>query len=51
MKCAICRSRIQETFLKKPIGTVVKDGKGKKFTVCSECQRKFPKKSDLLEKL
>jgi len=51
MKCEICKSKVQETFLKKPIGTIVKDAKGKKHTVCSECQRKFQKKDDLLEKL
>ncbi len=51
MKCEICRKKIEETFLKKMIGTYVKDDKGKKHTVCFECQKKFPKKEDILKKL
>jgi hypothetical protein len=51
MKCEICKKKMAETFLKKPIGTIVKDKKGKKHTVCNECQKKFQKKEDLLEKL
>jgi hypothetical protein len=51
MKCEICRKKIEETFLKKIIGTYVKDEKGKKHTVCFECQKKFPKKEDILKKL
>lgn len=51
MKCEICKSKIQETFLKKPIGTVVKDAKGKKHTVCAECQSKLGAKDKLLENL
>ena len=41
MKCDICRNEIKETFLKKPIGTFVKDEKGKKHPVCFECQKKL----------
>ncbi len=48
MKCDICKKQVQETFLKKPIGTIVKDAKGKKHSVCFECQKKFPKKDDML---
>jgi len=51
MKCEICRKKIEETFLKKMIGTYIKDAKGKKHTVCFECQKKFPKKEDILKKL
>ncbi|MBW2971766.1 hypothetical protein KY359_01895 [Candidatus Woesearchaeota archaeon] len=51
MKCEICKKKIGETFLSKPIGTYVKDKKGKKHTVCSECQRKFKSKSGLLENI
>jgi len=50
-KCEICGSRIGETFLKKIIGSVVKDPKGKKHTVCNECQRKFPAKEEILKNL
>jgi len=40
-----------ETFLGKPIGTYVKDAKGKLHLVCDECQKKFPKKEDLVKNL
>ena len=51
MKCEICKKRIEETFLKKTLGTYVKDEKGKKHAVCFECQKKFPSKEELLKKL
>jgi len=51
MKCEICKKRIEETFLKKILGTYVKDEKGKKHAVCFECQKKFPSKEELLKKL
>ena len=38
-----------ETFLKKISGTYVKDNKGKKHTVCFECQKKLKTKEDLLK--
>ncbi|MBD3318519.1 hypothetical protein GF342_01275 [Candidatus Woesearchaeota archaeon] len=41
MKCEICKSTIGETFLKKILGTYLKDAKGKKHIVCFECQKKF----------
>jgi len=50
MKCVICNSKIDITFLGKIIGTYVKDAKGKKHTVCFECQKKF-KKEEMLAKL
>ena len=51
MKCALCSSSIQTTFLNKILGTHVKDAKGKLHTVCFECQKKFPTKQDILTKL
>jgi len=51
MKCEICRNNISETFLKKIVGTIVKDKKGKKHTVCFECQKKFTTKDELLENI
>jgi hypothetical protein len=39
MKCELCKQAIEETFLKKPLGTAVKDAKGKKRWVCSACQK------------
>lgn len=51
MKCDICKAKIEENFLKKVIGTIVKDEKGKKYTVCPDCQRKFSKKEEMLKNL
>jgi len=51
MKCEICKKKIEETFLKKILGTYVKDEKGKKHAVCFECQKKFPSKEELLKQL
>jgi hypothetical protein len=39
MKCDICGSKIEETFLKKIVGTIARDSKGKKRAVCSACQK------------
>jgi hypothetical protein len=49
MNCEICNKKLATTFLKKLTGTYVKDDKGKKHTFCFECQKKFPKKEQLLE--
>ncbi|MBI2564575.1 hypothetical protein HYV79_01130 [Candidatus Woesearchaeota archaeon] len=49
MKCGICKSTIQENFLKKIIGTHVKDEKGKLHTVCFECQKKLRTKEAILK--
>ena len=51
MKCEVCSKKIDEHFLKKIIGTVVKDKKGKKHYVCAECQNKLKTKEELLEKI
>jgi uncharacterized protein with PIN domain len=51
MNCAICNSNIEETFLGKLKGTIIKkneQGRNKIFYVCSECQRK---EKNLKEKL
>lgn len=50
MKCEICGKKIEETFLKKIIGTYVRDNKGKKKAVCPECQRSV-KIDEMREKL
>jgi len=39
VKCELCKEKIPETFLNKPLGTVIKDAKGKKHWVCSACQK------------
>ena len=51
MKCEICGNKVQETFLKKIIGTHIKDEKGKKHTICFECQKKFTTKEEILTNL
>ncbi|MBI5003096.1 hypothetical protein HZC31_06945 [Candidatus Woesearchaeota archaeon] len=51
MKCEVCKGTIQQHFLQKIIGTVVKDAKGKKHTVCSNCQKLLKEKKLMLEKL
>ena len=52
MKCHLCESKIEETFLEKPIGTIVKIKKGEKrevYHICPGCQRQHGK--DLKKKL
>ena len=51
MKCAICKSKVQETFLQKPIGTYVKDKKGKRKLVCMDYQKNLKTKDKIVEKL
>jgi len=51
MKCEICKKKIAEHFLKKILGTYVKDEKGKKHAICFECQKKFTTKEDILKNL
>ncbi|MDP3699025.1 MAG: hypothetical protein Q8R47_05550 [Nanoarchaeota archaeon] len=51
-KCSICGSKIAELILEKIKGTVVrKPGSSKQYPVCFECQKKFPTKEELLQKL
>jgi uncharacterized protein with PIN domain len=51
MKCEICKTKIEKTFLEKIIGTYIKDEKGKKHIVCPECQKKYKTKQEILERL
>ena len=51
MKCEICKKAIEETFLKKILGTVVKDEKGKKHFICSSCQKENKDKKEILGKI
>jgi len=41
MKCDVCKNPIEETFLKKIVGTYIKDSNGKKHLICPSCQNKF----------
>jgi len=46
-KCCLCGEKINETFLNKIDGTIVKTGEGetsKKFYVCSTCQKELKEK-------
>ena len=51
MKCSICNKEIEITFLNKILGTVIKNEKGKKFSVCQDCQKKNPTKEEIISKL
>lgn len=51
MKCEICKENIEENFLKKIFGTYVKDAKGKKHVICSNCQRKVSSKDEILKNI
>jgi len=51
-KCNICGNKLQELFLGKVKGTIVKkEGKSKQYYICFECQKKFPDKTAILEKI
>lgn len=51
MKCELCKEKIEENFLKKIFGIYVKDEKGKKHSICSNCQKKFRNKEEILKQL
>ena len=51
MKCDICKKTMAVTFLKKIIGSYVKDDKGKMHPVCRECQKKLGSKKEILKNL
>ncbi len=51
-KCTLCSNKIQELFLEKMKGTIIKkDGSGKHYPICFECQKKFPAKEEMLKQL
>ena len=46
MKCDLCKKDIEEAFLGKAKGSIVKMKQGEKnkiYNVCSECQKKYGK--------
>lgn len=51
MKCEICGRGVSTTFLKKIVGTYIKDSKGKRRVACFECQKQAKTKEELLKKL
>ena len=51
-KCSICGNAIQELFLEKLKGTILrKAGSKKQYHICFECQRKWLTKEELLQHL
>ncbi len=51
-KCSICGKAIQELFLEKLKGTIIrKPGLEKQYPICFECQKKWPTKEELLQHL
>ncbi len=51
MKCGICGKKIEETFLNKQVGTIIKDEKGKQHTICPECQKRLKTKENILKEI
>jgi len=52
VKCAICGDKLDELFLGKLKGTIVKiPGKSKQYSVCFVCQKKFTTKEELLKRI
>ncbi len=51
-KCSICKEDIQELFLDKLKGTIVrKPGESKQYPVCFVCQKKYRTKEELIQQL
>ncbi len=51
-KCDICKNKIEELFLGKLKGTIIrKPGSGKHHFICFECQKKLRNKEQILQKL
>ncbi|MBI4981302.1 hypothetical protein HZC30_07165 [Candidatus Woesearchaeota archaeon] len=51
-KCTICSNKIEELFLEKLNGTIVKKpNSNKHYPVCFDCQKKFRTKEELLSKI
>lgn len=47
-KCAITGKKLNLTFLGKPLGTVIKDEKGKQYWISPEAQREYGNEKDKL---
>jgi len=51
-KCSLCNNQIQELFLEKMKGTIIrKPGSGKQYFICFDCQKKFKTKEEVLKKI
>jgi uncharacterized protein with PIN domain len=52
VKCSICSEKVQELFLEKIKGTIVKkEGFRKQYTICSVCQKKYKSKEEILSNI
>jgi len=51
MNCAICKKKVELNFLEKPFGTYIKDARGEKHLVCTNCQKIYKTKEEILSKL
>ncbi|MFC1801053.1 DUF2986 domain-containing protein [Nanoarchaeota archaeon] len=52
MKCEICKNKIQEIFLKKIKGTIIKKpGSNKPHYICQDCQKQHQTKEEILSKI
>jgi len=50
MKCNICGKKVENTILKKPRGTYIKN-KNKRILICNECQSNLKTRDNILEKI
>ncbi|MBI5390844.1 hypothetical protein HZB02_05090 [Candidatus Woesearchaeota archaeon] len=46
--CALCGNILGNTFLHKLLGTVIKNSHGKKYPVCSQCQRSHGNQKEMI---
>ena len=52
VKCFLCKEKIQELFLGKIKGTIVRKlGSKKQIFICNQCQKKYKSKEELLAKI
>ena len=50
MKCSICNKKIEQTFLNKIVGTMMKV-ENKEYFICPECQKKFKTKEEIINNI
>ncbi len=51
-KCIICKNNLQELFLEKKKGTIIKKhGSSQQYDICFECQKKFKTKEEILKQI
>ncbi|MBL7054372.1 hypothetical protein ISS05_01290 [Candidatus Woesearchaeota archaeon] len=50
MKCSICSKKIEQTFLNKVVGAIIKI-KGKNQYICPGCQKKLKTKEEIIKNI